>query len=550
MAATVVDALLVTLELDSAKFTAGIGKALTSLKELETSAKSMTLGGSLKAAGVEGEKAGDATAKGMTRGALGVGLLIAAVYKLNNALGLPAIKKMTQEVVDSETRTIRLADSLQLSSTEMQAWQKTVQLHGGNVGGFNAGLEKMSANLGKLGTNVRGAKILQQYLGLAGVTDAMVKGKDALGVLQLFGQQMQTMSVERQYLVGRKLGLDDASIRTLQETGPMLVQQVGEMRALAAANDELQNARQVAIAQEEANLQWERATQVIGASFLPVLKKLAEGLKFASQWIREHQDTVKKAVIIVGAALAGLAVIAAAASLAIFAAGVKIAIGMTLATGGAWAVGAAAGVAALTAIAVAAGLSAAAFGEVESKHAAMVDELLNGDAKMQNAYRHQQLLAQYTEQAAHAFNDLISQIKQANAETARLSEKKTRIVHGELVETGEAVDAAAIAKSQAKVAALEDRFRKLRELEAARVSALSAGQEQAWMLHPSEASRLATGIGAAEQKASNVVNVDQITVHVGEHSQADALALSINTKQFRAASGPREMVHQIQGGQH
>jgi hypothetical protein len=552
MGATVVDSLLVTLDLDSTKFDAGVGKVLAKLKELEAAAKDVKLGEGLDSAGNKGKDASNRINAGMGRSMMAVGLLTAAVYKLNSALGLPALKRMAQETVDSETRTLRLANSLQLNSVAMQAWQKSIQLQGGDVGSFNASLEKMSANLGKLGTNVRGAKILQQYLGLAGVTDSMVQGKDALGVLQLFGQQMQGMSVERQFLVGRKLGLDDATIRTLQETGPMISQQVAEMKQLAATNEELQNSRQVAIAQREANLEWERAQQVISTSFLPVLQKLASTLKAASQWIREHQDTVRKAVIIVGAALAGLAVVATAASLAILAAGIKIAIGMTLATGGLSAVGVVAGIAALTGLATAATLSASSFESVTDKHAEMVDELLNGDAKMQNAYRHQKLLAEYTRQAANALNDLIEQIKKVDAEMSKAGGGvKWRWRLGGVLDPHfeyEGADEKKLAELAKKKAALEKRYSELGTLEAARLSALEAGKAQAWALNPKEAARIASGIGAAQDKAANVVHVDNITVHVGDHAQADHLALDINTKRFHAASGGREVVQQIAGG--
>lgn len=431
---TFIEKLVVTLDLDSSKFTAGVAaaqgalkqfgaglKQITSKIDLDTANTSYFLNKYMKSISKTSEETGEKVEKSMGRGTGSVLALIAAVYKLNEAFGLPALRRMTQEVVNSETATARLAASLRLDAVELQAWQKTVQLHGGDAEGFNSALTAMSANLGKLGTHVRGAKILQQYLGLAGITDDMAKAKEPLSFLLLFAQQMQGMSPERQLLVGKRLGLDQATIRTLQEGGPLLLQHLANMRELAATNQELQNAKEVAFAQAEANLQWERAKQVIAVSFLPMLTKLAGYLKSASQWIREHAQAVKTGVIIIASVLAGLAVVAAAAAAVIMLAGLNIAIGMTLATGGAWAVGAAAGVAALTAIAVAAGLTASAFDATKDAHAGMVDEIITGDQRLVNAEKAQHAIAQ-------TWNTIAAGLKQA---TAQVGAAEADLKHGQ-----------------------------------------------------------------------------------------------------------------------
>jgi hypothetical protein len=541
MAATIVDQLLVTLELDSAKFTAAIEKVKVQLGELSKAAKDMPLGGAMKTAGDEGDAAGTKIKGGMGRGMMGVMMLVAAVYKLNTAFGLPALKRMTQEVVDSETKTLRLSNYLQLNARELQAWQKTVQIHGGDIGGFNSGIEKMSANLGKLGSNVRGAKILQQYLGLAGVTDAMVKGKDALAVLKLYSEQMQSMDPGRQVLVGRKLGLDDNTIRTLQDGGPLLAEHLQNMRSLAATNAELWNAREVARAQAEANLQWERAKEVVGAAFLPVLLKLSASLKEASQWIRAHQDVVKKAAVFIGAALTGLALVAGAAAVAIMVAGLKIAFGMTLATGGLWAVGAAAGVLALGAIAVAAGNAAGLFDTLKDAHSGAVDEILAGDQKLAVAAKAGQVYSQWVKEA----REELEKLKKIQGETAQAIVKENERAQQRgysafgAAPPVEPADTAKLAGLTSKAAALQARYAEIERRLGVGSSVWASAGLAAWNRDPKEATRIVTGVNAAEAKASQL-KVEHIDIHVntsrGEQFATEFVDM-VHGRSLQAAGG-------------
>jgi hypothetical protein len=434
---TIIDQLVVTLELDSSKFDAGIQKALGGLKALgmaadhgikvQFSTATEAAKTALVKTGDVAEETGTKVQRGMGRGAMGIFVLTAAVYKLNEAIGLPAIRRMTQDTVDSETETYRFAKSLHLNAQELQAWGKTVQLHGGDVHSFNAGIEKMEANLGKLGTKVRGAKILQQYLGLAGVTDDMVRAKDAFSVLTLFAQQMQGMSVERQFLVGKRLGLDEATIRTLQEGGPAVLAQVQAMRELAATQEELQNAKDVAVAQAQANLQWERAKQVISAAFLPSLKALAEKLEAVSKWIRENQAAVVFYAKVVGVAISALA----AGVFVLAAAWTASAIAAAFATGG---LSVAAGAAALAAVGITAAgaaalLSAQAFKETGEAHADMVDTILTGDKKLDAAAATRKRALEI--QATHKKNleSLAQQVEtRRNTALSHLSERDRRIL--------------------------------------------------------------------------------------------------------------------------
>ena len=548
-ARTIVDQMVAVLELDSSKFDAGIVAVMQKIKALDGQLKVATAGVTrgMRSAGASGEQAGQQISKGMGGGRMGIFMLIAAVYKLNEAFGLPGITRFVQEVADSETQTLRVAESLRLNTTELQAWQKVVQIHGGSVSGFNSGLEKMSANLGKIGTHVRGAKLLQQYLGLASVTDAMVQGRDALGVMRMFAEQMAGMTVQRQFLVGRRLGLDDATIRSLQAGGMALMDQVAAERKLAATNEELQNARGVAEAQAEANLQWERAKQVIGAAFLPMLQHLSTALREASKWIREHQTAVKVAVVVIGAALTALGVVAAAAATVVMLAGLKIAFGMTLATGGAWMIGVAAGVAALAAIAAAALLTAGSFDEIKDAHSGMVDEILGGDAKLKAAYEWQKKYNEILEKNAKRLTDLRKQMAEGRAAINEADiGSKAYIDRWVSYITGHVSDPKKLAELQQHQASVEETYRKFTEAGNWFQQSVENRSAQAWQRNPQLAMRVAHGIEAAQYKEADV-KINQVTIQVG--SAKEVLDVDINTHRITVTHGAHTAVHQIAGGQ-
>lgn len=344
MARKVVDELVVTLGLDMTGWNTGMAKAKTDMASLEKAARASmkavveAAGGeagaiaavaararaamvsgakkadaALAGAGASGEEAGNKIAKGMRTGTLSTLSLLYAAVRLNKAFGFPMLFRWSEEVVESETKTLRLANALKLNTTTLQEWQLVMGRHGVEASAFNGSLERIAGNIGKLGTQVRGAKILQQYLGLSGITDEMVKGKNSLAFLQLFVDQMGKMTAERQFTVGRRLGLTNEEIEAIKEAGPALREQLAAAKDLAATQEELQNARDVAVAQKQLSQEWERAKQQIVSALLPVLKSLISALSTIATWARQHKTLV--AAILIGIASA-LVVLGAAAGIA------------------------------------------------------------------------------------------------------------------------------------------------------------------------------------------------------------------------------------------
>lgn len=337
MARKVVDELVVTLGLDMTGWNTGMAKAKTDMASLEKAARASmkavveAAGGeagaiaavaararaamvsgakkadaALAGAGASGDAAGNKIAGGMRKGGLGALSLLYAVVRLNKAFGFPMLARWSEEVVESETKTLRLANALKLNTTALQQWQLVLGRHGVEADAFNGSLERIAGNIGKLGTNVRGAKILQQYLGLSGITDAMVKGKDSLSFLQLYVDQMGKMTAERQFTVGRRLGLTNEEIEAIKEAGPALRGQLDAAKRLAATQEELENARDVAVAQKELSQEWERAKQRIVTGLLPVITALTKALTQFAEFSQRHATFMRVVFIAIAVALTGV----------------------------------------------------------------------------------------------------------------------------------------------------------------------------------------------------------------------------------------------------
>ena len=535
MAATVVDQLVVTLDLDSSKFMEKIAQVKQQLKELGIGTKSVAvstagLGKQLKVTGEEGRKATAKMSRGMGRARMAVLALTAVVVKLNAVFGLPALKSMTQDVVDTEASTLRLARSLQVNSTELQGWQKAVQLQGGDVGSFNSSLLKMSANLGKVGTDVRGAKMLQQYFGIAGVTDAMVKGKDVLQVMSLFATQMRQMSTEQQRMVGKKLGMDEADIRLIQEGGAALMYDVNAMKQLAATNGELQNAKEVAHAQALANMQWERAKQILASSFLPALRTLASMLSQISEWAKKHAEVVRVAAIVIGSSLAALGVAMTAASFVILAAGLRTATGMTLATGGLWMVGVTVGIAALIGLAVAAESTASAYDKVADAHERVANQQDRANEAAQKELDRRKLEITYAEQYRDAVEKLNAQIEKTKSDIreSKASGSTTTIRGGRLGGVHVGIPREADPSLVKHQAVLEETLAALSRRESYRTGGAMQAQYARWSgMGTKEAIALAHNMGTIIQKEADV-KINSVYIQVGEHGAADEIALRLS----------------------
>ena len=392
-ARTIVDQMVAVLELDSAKFEAGIAAAMAQLQALAgiiklvdvavakvgtelkgvglagvTAAKQTTVGlnqmsaaitaatakveglkrsfqtGATGAAkvGTEAETSGRKISSGLSGGRL-FGLISAAsiatrifvqiardmqmiVDKLNEMVGIGAMKKWAFDAADASNKLWRFADGLHLGIRELQAWHDAVGMYGGSNESFDRSVENISAKIGTLGTKLRGAKMVEQLMGLAGIKESEVKGSAAFSVLDILARRMASgqLTDQQAMTIARRLGIDEHTMQILKQAGVTLKPLLEELRKWGNTDEEIKKAAQTELAWDALNRQWEHAKVVLVSELQPAVEVLGELLTDVVQWIRANPEEARNifyglaaAVTVVTAAMAILTVVAATLVIAV-----------------------------------------------------------------------------------------------------------------------------------------------------------------------------------------------------------------------------------------
>lgn len=361
--ANIVDQLVVILELDSTKFKEGIEEAKATLKGLEGIIKllqsaSKNMGSEFKAAGQAanqareqvtrlnevvqqssaqtkdlGEQAEEAGKRGEEGGllmagslakVLGVGGLVAAtvmkitseakqlVGELNNLVGVKALVNWARESAESADAVYRFSDELGLNMQRVQAWQDVMGMYKVGPEAFRGSVLAMETQLGKLGTELRGAKNVVKALGIEGVTESMVKNKDALSILELFTAQMHKLNQEgrpdRALAANRLLRIDQGTLQALMLAGPHLKNLLDAREKIANSDQEIAAASKTATSWRDLEERWEHTKLTLVNELQPALTETARLLGEVTKWAKEHPEETKEIFYAISAAVTAAAV--------------------------------------------------------------------------------------------------------------------------------------------------------------------------------------------------------------------------------------------------
>jgi hypothetical protein len=214
MAASVIDALVVSLNLDSSKFTEGQQKAR---KEL----------GDTKDAEKKRADAAVAASKEMERAANNV---VQAYSKVRNEiLGLfglllagRGLKQFVSDIEHGDASVGYMAKSLNMATDELAAWQQVAERSGGTAAGITGSFQKLSETLykaGTLGEYDSGFFQALSRLGVAPVDATTGKLKSMSEILKEIAGPLSKMSAPEANIWGGLLGIDNGTIATLRQNG-------------------------------------------------------------------------------------------------------------------------------------------------------------------------------------------------------------------------------------------------------------------------------------------------------------------------------------------
>lgn len=264
--ATTLDTLVVELVLNSAAFAAqskGVEKALNGIKT-----------------------AAQAT-----------GLVVAAMF----------VKSGITQFVSQAQELGNLSRSVRENAEDLQAWGEAVKREGGTVEGFNSTVKKLSDDLMSIPLTGGNSPLLGGLTRL-GVQFRNLDGsmRKPLAVLKDLSARFQGMSAAQSLAIGKKLGLDEATIRLLQKGRKGLDELLVKYKELGVmSNQDIKTG-------ERLKKMFQDYQQVITALglrfirfFLPAAEKVSQWLTTAAKWIQQHGRIVEAAILGISLAISG-----------------------------------------------------------------------------------------------------------------------------------------------------------------------------------------------------------------------------------------------------
>ena len=296
--ATIIDAFLVTLGLDSKDYHAKMEEAQHDQKKLAAEVK-------------ETEKKLHESAENGKE--FFASLKEHALEFFGVMASIGAILSFTEHMVKAEVATLRLSKALNLDIEELQKWQGAVTLVGGSAEAFNASIKALGGSLvdieKSLPRSERAVKVLNAVMGAGYINKG--QHKDTLQVLDDLSGRMEKMGAMEAIRLGGRIGLDDATIRLLRKGK----EGIEELRHEAAelglyTKEDAEAAEQLEEAQHKLGLSGAAFGRQIMTMIMPALQAMANGMLKIGKWMQENQQLVKAGLIGIAAGLVAMGVAA------------------------------------------------------------------------------------------------------------------------------------------------------------------------------------------------------------------------------------------------
>ena len=370
--ANIVDQLVVVLELDSAKFVTGIQQAMSMLQGLSGAVKSvdasvvgfskgMVLAGNVS--GVASEKARngfmrvgqslnsanaalDKFKRNMQTGESGalrevsrgtgeikeslggvvsggilanIGLrgLIRTVEKLNETLGVTALKNTLFEVVGKADSTVNVADRFRVDPHVLETWHNLSKMFLGTPQEIDATLTNIVAKVGAVGTKLRGGKQAAEAFKIMGLDPEKMRGEDPLGILKDVAQAYGSgkmgavgsdAAIQRMAAVKKALGMGNATFDAITQSGELFLGTLENIEKTTERTEELRAGSNAQVSQNELNNRLEALKLKLMQDLLPVMEKFVVLLEDVMGWLGKHPDGASAALYSFSAAITAVSV--------------------------------------------------------------------------------------------------------------------------------------------------------------------------------------------------------------------------------------------------
>lgn len=297
MAENVVDALIVTLGLDSSDYQQGMEEAEHTTREFS-------------------EKAPREAERGLNMieakfGATFRGIFHTFIAPLTAALGTMGIFSSYTQTADRIGKT---AARIGASAEDLQAFGEAAKRAGGSVEGFMGAFESLNGQLQRMqamGGKGRIALILKQ-LGISATENGQVK--DTFQILRELASASERLGKRNFAGLARNLGLDQGTIMLLQSGRVAMDELIARQRALGVyTKEDFEITQKFNDAISDLQQVFRSLAAVILRVIVPPIRMIAEAMTKVIQTFREHQGFIVAGLLVIAGIMSGTLLTAAKA---------------------------------------------------------------------------------------------------------------------------------------------------------------------------------------------------------------------------------------------
>lgn len=313
--ATVVDAIFVTLGLDTSKYTAQAENAIKTDTRLEKSLDGV-------------EKKGGAVSKnfeGLANAVKGAAKVFASLASATGIIRF--LQNVAEETRQANEEMLKLQASLGLTAEKINGMRGAGAALGGTAEGMTNSMKGLNKGMNDFVT--KGDTTLLPFMNHLGVSmvDGQGKLRDVDKVMLDLSDSFSKMNSEQAYALGQDMGFDEGTIAALMQ-GRDAMKEMSDYHAkmYTSSKEELAASRELSKNQAQLSAHWASMKLMIGNAIIPLLVKLTNFAKAFFEFLQDHQKTVKNVfeamAFVLGAVLIplfGKALIAALAFIAPFA---------------------------------------------------------------------------------------------------------------------------------------------------------------------------------------------------------------------------------------
>jgi hypothetical protein len=279
MAATVIDALMVTLGIDAKGFLSGKNQATDATKKLS-------------AEEVKAAKATEENNKRATESFKKVRNEVLALLAIFTAgMGL---KDFTESTINSAVNLGYMAKNLQMSTQDLSAWQRAAERAGGSADGITAQLQQSQQAVAKFKIGQVGDDIVS-FLRWGGKTSDLKDGNSYLLARSNIISKMFQVDPAKAQLVSKAMGVSDEEFNFIKQGATGVLALVAAQEKNSAISEK-QSAQALKLKNEW--LDFSDRLKYVGTTVLlelmPTFEILLQKLQGMADWVADHKADISK----------------------------------------------------------------------------------------------------------------------------------------------------------------------------------------------------------------------------------------------------------------